>query len=644
MQISALVLYGYQNERRILSFRLGEVNIITGCSKTGKTAIGDIIDYCFGGEDCPIAEGFIREHVKWYALQLVHNGHFLFVARENPPFGHSSTNQCRVLIGSEKIPVDLAAETTPATSDDVEKILSDEIGIGEADFVPFESQKDNKVFLSIRHALYYCIQGQTDIDSKDHLFHHQTDPYIPQTIKMTMPYFLGAINEKNVSLENQKSALEKKMRTLQATIDEKNALKGEGFIRGSSLVAEAKNVGLLNKDCVLEKDDLQGVQALLLPISNACDAPSNQVPESNELDNLGDRYSADLEQISLLGSQIKEAQEYLSLFGDYSSEVGHQKNRLASIGLYENLVSAGDVCPFCHQTIDPAKANVQEEIKTALNALTNDLDNADSYKPKIEAFLAETTNKRQTIIEEAKSLKTQMLALKSQNEAIKKQHDFLINQAVVIGKIKLWLESVDDKSDGSEALEIEEINRQIEEIKKQLDEDDVKSKADYALDIISNSLTEWSKELTLEHSGSPFRYDFRKVTLVADADRSIPLPQIGSGENWVGCHLIVSFAFQDFFVTHQRPVPSFLFLDQLSKAFYPPEQMEEAIRENEQVKRLYDFIISRVARLGGKLQVIAVDHADLAASEFQNAVIERWWDKGEGDYLVPLSWSIRPKK
>ena len=50
MQIRELVLYGYNGRVRHLQFALGKVNIITGRSKSGKSAIGDIIDYCMGGE------------------------------------------------------------------------------------------------------------------------------------------------------------------------------------------------------------------------------------------------------------------------------------------------------------------------------------------------------------------------------------------------------------------------------------------------------------------------------------------------------------------------------------------------------------------------------------------------------------------
>ena len=55
MQIRELVLYGRNGKVRHLPFSLGTVNIITGKSKSGKSAVGDIIDYCMGGSSCNIA-------------------------------------------------------------------------------------------------------------------------------------------------------------------------------------------------------------------------------------------------------------------------------------------------------------------------------------------------------------------------------------------------------------------------------------------------------------------------------------------------------------------------------------------------------------------------------------------------------------
>lgn len=84
MQIRELVLYGYNGKVRHLPFALGKVNIITGRSKSGKSAIGDIIDYCMGGDSCNIADGIVRDNVAWYGLLLQFDNERIFVARKNP--------------------------------------------------------------------------------------------------------------------------------------------------------------------------------------------------------------------------------------------------------------------------------------------------------------------------------------------------------------------------------------------------------------------------------------------------------------------------------------------------------------------------------------------------------------------------------
>ncbi|MGW7259309.1 DUF3732 domain-containing protein [Streptomyces sp. NPDC054834] len=62
------------------------------------------------------------------------------------------------------------------------------------------------------------------------------------------------------------------------------------------------------------------------------------------------------------------------------------------------------------------------------------------------------------------------------------------------------------------------------------------------------------------------------MTVLADTDDGIrPLLRIGSGENWVGYHLVAHLALHRFFTLHQRPVPRMLLLDQVTQPFYPSE-------------------------------------------------------------------------
>jgi hypothetical protein len=84
MQIKAIILYGKNGKVRVVPFRLNDVNIITGKSGTGKTALADIIDYCLGRNTCNVALGVIRDTVAWYALHLQFPEVQALVARRNP--------------------------------------------------------------------------------------------------------------------------------------------------------------------------------------------------------------------------------------------------------------------------------------------------------------------------------------------------------------------------------------------------------------------------------------------------------------------------------------------------------------------------------------------------------------------------------
>src|SRR6266542_1491327 len=101
VQLLDLVLYGFDGRRRSLTLRPGAVNVITGASKTGKSALIDIVDYCLGSGECRVPEGIIRNAVSWFAVRLQLVGGQAFIARRAPDRGRRASTQCFVKIGAE---------------------------------------------------------------------------------------------------------------------------------------------------------------------------------------------------------------------------------------------------------------------------------------------------------------------------------------------------------------------------------------------------------------------------------------------------------------------------------------------------------------------------------------------------------------
>src|SRR5690242_8058953 len=84
VNLRTIHLYSHDGRTRTVSFKSSGLNIVTGQSKTGKSAIIDIIDYCLGRSRCYVAEGIIRQRVSWFGLEIGSGDERLFIARKNP--------------------------------------------------------------------------------------------------------------------------------------------------------------------------------------------------------------------------------------------------------------------------------------------------------------------------------------------------------------------------------------------------------------------------------------------------------------------------------------------------------------------------------------------------------------------------------
>lgn len=636
MQIRELVLYGYNGKVRHLPFVLGQVNIITGRAKSGKSAIGDIIDYCLGGDSCNIADGVVRDNVACYGLLLQFEHERVFVARKNPDKGKQTTGECYIDIG-EKIEVPEKCDFLSNTNvSGLEEVLNSRIGISENLHMPPEGQSRRSLSANIRHALYYCFQGQDEITAKNFLFHHQSEDYITQTIKDTIPYFLGIVSEEALQLENERSILKRKLTLEKRKLEENQYLMGGGFKRAISLIGEARQVGLIDEAIEI---DYQNFQEMYSVLQTAMNWVPNMIGSNNGMDRLiflQSELQKIQNEVDDIGINLDNARKLVKETSGYSGEAEYQKMRLESIGLFEQLDFDPGKCPLCSGMLEQSLPSV-EMIKASIINLNKSIENVTREQPKLRAFISNLEHKREEKREKIKTLEAEIDGLYQQESEKAQLRDINAQRGKVVGRISLWIESVENdlKSERQEQV-VKKIQERIEEIDNILDRNLVEEKKQSALARIQENMTKWAKELNLEHCDNPYRLDLNKVTAVVDKpERPVPLKQLGSGSNWVGIHLIVYFALQRFFIDANRPVPRFVFLDQPSQVYFPSELDEKQIDWDE-VDRMYQFIIDRTNEFEGKLQVIIVDHANLKKESFRQFICEDWWPADKK--LVPNDW------
>lgn len=636
MQICELVLYGYNGKVRHLPFALGQVNIITGRSKSGKSVVGDIIDYCLGGDSCNIADGVVRDNVAWYGLLLQFEHERVFVARKNPDKGQQTTGVCYIDIG-EKIEVPDNCDFSSNTNvSGIEESLTRRIGISENLNTPPEGQSRLPLAANIRHALYYCFQGQDEIAAKNFLFHHQSDDFITQAIKDTIPYFLGAISEEALALENERSILKRKLTLEKRKLEENRYLMGGGSERAISLIGEARQAGLIDASTQIDYQNYREMYSVLQTAMNWSPSMIGSNSGMDRLTFLQSKLQEIRDEFDEIGISLDNARKFVGETAGYSGEAQHQKMRLESIGLFEQLNFNPGKCPLCSGTLEQPLPSV-ERIKASIVNLDKSIANVTREQPKLRAFISDLERECEKKQEEIKALEAEIDGLYQQESERARLRDINARRGKVVGRISLWVESVENDTESEKQEQVaKRIEGRIKEIDDILDRDSVEERKQSALSRIQEDMTKWAKALQLEHSDNPYRLDLNKVTVVVDKpERPVPLKQLGSGSNWVGVHLIAYFALQRFFVNANRPVPRFLFLDQPSQVYFPSELDEKQIDWNE-VNKMYRFIIDRTNELNGKLQVIVVDHADLKEDSFRQFICENWWPIDKN--LVPIDW------
>jgi hypothetical protein len=344
-----------------------------------------------------------------------------------------------------------------------------------------------------------------------------------------------------------------------------------------------------------------------------------------------------------LRDQVAAARAFERDKRGYSREVTEQRARLVSIGIFEGSVP-GHSCPLCSQELsDVAAVPAASQIKDALTDVSSRLEAVTRPTPQVVKAIAEIDAGLQRVQSALAKNRAEMEAVRSSSDQLQQVQDEAAKQALIIGRISLYLESLPELPD-TRALEeqAQRLREQCAAVEEELSDERVRERIESIMSILGRRMTDWARELELEHSKFPLRLETKKLTIVADtADGPVPMDRMGSGENWVGYHLIAHLALHEWFTERGRPVPRFLFLDQPSQVYFPPERDVDGsmsmVGEDDRraVSRMFRFVFDVVEKLSPGFQVVITEHADINEEWYQDAVVERW--RG-GLKLIPEDW------
>lgn len=637
-QIRAVHLYNRFGERRTLPFEPNKVNIVTGRSATGKSSIIDIIDYCLGSSGYPVAAGVIRQTVDLYALELETSHGRVAVARAAPRGRYRTNSQLHVSYRPAGAGYPTAGELIPnADLESAVSFLSNILGI-EENITEIDTGQRRQFDVTIRHSLFFCIQAQDEIANQDILFHNQGDEYRPQAIRDALPYFLGVMDPSHLMKREQLRILERELRALERQAsDEQSVSQAPG--RAAALVSEAIGLGLISQPEELTR--AAAIQAL----TNALEAdfdPQMSIEPNDELASLLVQREELRSEYSRVRAEQRNLRKLLRYEEDFNGEAGERRSRLQSLRLLRLNPEAEEesaTCPVCESSLSDPITSVAD-IRDQLTRVGQEIADVGLQRNRLQVAAIAAEQRLAELGSELASNQNQIDHVSESIDLYDSLREISLQRAAVRGRISLFLDSVSLETESTFLFNrIDELNREIAELRAALDPEALAERLGAALSRVSYGITEVASKLELEHSPAPVRLDVRGLTVVVDtAHGSYRLSEIGSAANWLGYHLATLIGLHGYLIENNRPVPRFLLLDQPSQVYFPPDSTDDGRLDDTDhaaLEQIFDTLF-KFAAAGDGFQILVIEHADLDDERFDDAIIERW--RADGEALIPQSW------
>lgn len=624
-----------------VNFKKG-LNVVTGKSSTGKSALIEIFDYCFGSGENTIPKGIITTNAAIYYVVLSVNEQDMVIARD-PDLASKAFFRRVESFNPEDIDRDYFNSSYFRPLDEFKKHLRDfflDIDDVDVSLAARANRRFNAKAAtpSIRSFSSFILQHQNLVANKHALFYRfdekeKRDQAIDHT-----KIFLGLVDQKYFHLSQEKERLSADVRRLDRQ-KETNIRAAENYKQnvGPVLSQLYALMGFEDEPLSLEKvlrhpqDAKDQLDSIIVPekINHNSDAITQRY---NQLKLERTQKTVELRKLQRQGVSIKK----------HIQEEEGFVNNVKQLSSPKNVRIAASVCPFCHTEKDTLRESA-EKLQQAITKVSGNLAQARPMKAKFESSLVEVQRNTEIFNKELTKLNLQIKEIEETEKQLAEQKS--LYESILMQKAKLFvlLDTLNMADDTELEKQIKALNKQLKVINKDLKKYDVQKGLESASEKVNEYMTDIGAYFDFEASYKPINLNFSFETFdlyhLTPKNEKIYLRSMGSGANWLYCHVTLFLALHKYFaeLNDKCAIPSILFLDQPTQVYFPnfnrdnSETFEEQkSQEAEQRKALnvgqnIDEDIKAVENLFSQLsnycneleqkngfspQIIVTDHAD----------------------------------
>ena len=452
---------------RILSFKPGQVNVVTGASRTGKSALIPIIDYCLASSGCSIPEGVIRKSCEWFGIVIETESQQILLARREPG-NQKQTSEMYVLQGG-KIQIPDSIDYGNSTTDSVKAILHELSGLGNIGFDE-ESKAIGDSRISFRDVIKLSFQPQNIVANRDVLFYEASSYKHREKLRKIFPYLLGAVTTETLRKQHQLDELAKelarKLKELKAVRE--ISLQWRAEIR-TKLVTAAE-LGLIEVEQAQETDWSKVVKILraiardaTVIVKMGSDNMDVAISALVELQQLENKLSRNLAKLKIRFSEMAKLKDTTNVYQD---TLALQKDRLSIASwLSERLTIANtNTCITCKQPSDFAESKTGI-LMSALEEVEGISGNVSYAQASFDREFENVRKQVRNLTEELNAVQQQRSILEESSQKARNEQYTLQRVARFIGNIEEGLNTYEKISeDSSLSIEVAELQAQVNQL------------------------------------------------------------------------------------------------------------------------------------------------------------------------------------
>ncbi|MCH5151556.1 MAG: DUF3732 domain-containing protein [Clostridiales bacterium] len=636
--LKAIILFNDVGEKREIDLVEG-INIITGRSKTGKSALVEIIDYCLCSRRSTIPKGKITEFTYLYVIALAIENKTYIIARQ------SWNNAGKMCLVKEDENFDVKSLSLQYFDDKnfmprlaVQNEIETALGLDVSNISTNEEGGTKKA--SLRNMVSYLFQHQNLIASKFALFYRFSDYYKRKDVIEQFPVFAGIISQEYYSdlirlndLRNQLKLQLKKQKEVE---------KRSKFVK--------ENIHILLRDYYALLNISNDITDLDLPLSELKNI-ARCIPEfdaSQYLDGeqISGRYNNLKKQLETLREQETELKNKISNLKDYSDDgesFSAMLNNLSEETSASPITVQNYVCPLCGQSCEEL-VEKDEQIKQSAEWLNNELKVAQKYKSEFSEEIRIFENQRENVVNQIKKIWKQIKEIEDKYISSKNLKTKIDQINYAKAKIGVFVDMCDKEIFIDDDIEIKDLEEKVKYYEEKIKGFDVESKKAKAEVFIADNMNRLAKFLDFEEEYKPINLNFGLLDSSFDVyqqhkTETIHLDEMGSGANWVSCHIALFLSFLHYFARQENsPMPLIMFFDQPSQVYFPQgdsgrkRTSADIAAVNSMYKAIFDEIKNIENEVGFKPQLIIVDHVDgddlEIKQEFNQHVRYNWLREG----------------